>query len=357
MPNQADSFQHDKAKHNIQKLRALMAELPAFCFDFFRGIEPNTTPLTQIGYAYDLRIFFSFLIHELSDAFPYESIRDITVEDLARIKPVQIEQYLEYLTLYFKDDDQPGTRSEYENHASGKKRKLSSLRSFFDYFYKKEKLPNNVLTLVELPKIHEKAIIRLEVNEVANLLDLVDNGEGLSDTQLKYHQYTRARDLAMLTLFLGTGIRISECVGLDIGHFDFNVNGFTVTRKGGSQAILYFGEEVRKALLDYLAVRRSMETVAGHENALFLSMQKKRISNRAVQNLVKKYAKIIAPLKNISPHKLRSTYGTTLYQETGDIYLVADVLGHKDVNTTRKHYAALSDEKRRMAAKAVKLRE
>ena len=86
-------------------------------------------------------------------------------------------------------------------------------------------------------------------------------------------------------------------------------------------------------------------------------MQKKRISNRAVQNLVKKYAKIVTPLKNISPHKLRSTYGTALYQETGDIYLVADVLGHKDVNTTRKHYAAISDEKRRMAARMVRLRE
>ena len=357
MPDANDAFQRDKAKQNVLKLRALLRELPDFCFEFFRGIEPNTTLLTQIGYAYDLRIFFTFLTQELSDEFESSAICDITLKDLARIKPIHIEMYLEYLTYYFKDDDQPGTRSEYENHNAGKKRKLSALRSFFDYYFKKEKLPNNVIALVDMPKIHEKAIIRLEVDEVANLLDLVENGDGLTETQQKYHQYTRSRDLAMLSLFLGTGIRISECVGLDIDHFDFNVNGFTVYRKGGNQSILYFGDEVRKALLDYLEERKNIDPKPGHENAFFLSMQKRRISNRAVQNLVKKYTKIIAPLKNISPHKLRSTYGTNLYQETGDIYLVADVLGHKDVNTTRKHYAALSDEKRRMAAKAVKLRE
>ena len=86
-------------------------------------------------------------------------------------------------------------------------------------------------------------------------------------------------------------------------------------------------------------------------------MQNKRITVRAVENLVKKYASMVTSLKKITPHKLRSTYGTTLYKETGDIYLVADVLGHKDVNTTRKHYAALEEDRRRRAAKAVTLRE
>jgi site-specific recombinase XerD len=186
---------------------------------------------------------------------------------------------------------------------------------------------------------------------------MVETGEGLSERQKRYYQYTRLRDITILTVFLGTGIRISECVGLNISDLDFTVNGFRVTRKGGNQVILYFGDEVQKALLEYLDERNKIEALPGHEDALFLSLQRRRISNRAVQNLVKKYTKIVSPLKNISPHKLRSTYGTTLYQETGDIYLVADVLGHKDVNTTRKHYAAISDEKRRMAAKMVKLRE
>ncbi len=160
-----------------------------------------------------------------------------------------------------------------------------------------------------------------------------------------------------MTLFLGTGIRISELVGIDIKDVDFERNQFVVTRKGGNQERLAFGPEVRDALLEYLSERDQITPVTGHENALFLSMQRKRITTRAVENLVKKYAKLSTPLKRITPHKLRSTYGTMLYQESGDIYLVADVLGHKDVNTTRKHYAAISEDRRRTAAKYIKLRE
>ena len=107
----------------------------------------------------------------------------------------------------------------------------------------------------------------------------------------------------------------------------------------------------------YMEERKLITPVSGDENALFLSMQKRRIGVRAVENLVKKYAKLVTNLKNITPHKLRSTYGTSLYRETGDIYLVADVLGHKDVNTTKKHYAAIEEDRRRSAAKYVHLRE
>ena len=121
--------------------------------------------------------------------------------------------------------------------------------------------------------------------------------------------------------------------------------------------IVYFGEEVEAALRDYLAVREGITPITGHENALFLSTQRKRIGIKAVENLVKKYASQITGTKKITPHKLRSTYGTALYQETGDIYLVADVLGHKDVNTTKKHYAAMDDQRRRKAASAVHLKK
>jgi site-specific recombinase XerD len=172
-----------------------------------------------------------------------------------------------------------------------------------------------------------------------------------------YHQRTKVRDLAILTLLLGTGIRVSECVGLDLDDVDFKNNGIKVHRKGGAEVMVYFGDEVMEALEQYMVERNGTTPVDGHTNALFLSLQNKRISVRAVENLVKKYSKLVTNVKNITPHKLRSTYGTALYQETGDIYLVADVLGHKDVNTTRKHYAALEDERRRKAARAVKLRE
>ena len=208
-----------------------------------------------------------------------------------------------------------------------------------------------------MPKVHEKPIIRLEVDEVANLLDLVENGEKLTKTELRYHKYTRQRDLALLALLLGTGIRVSECAGLNISDLDFSINGFKITRKGGNQVILYFNDEVGNILKEYISQRRLQQPKAGHEDALFLSLQNKRLSISSIQKIVKKYSKKVTPLKNISPHKLRSTYGTNLYRETGDIYIVADVLGHKDVNTTKKHYAAISDEQRRKAAQIIKLRE
>ena len=162
----------------------------------------------------------------------------------------------------------------------------------------------------------------------------------------------------ILTLLLGTGIRVSECVGLDLNDVDFKNNGITVTRKGGNQMVVYFGDEVADALEQYIeGSRKAVTPLSGHENALFLSSQRRRMGVQAVENMVKKYARQVTPNKKITPHKLRSTYGTSLYKETGDIYLVADVLGHKDVNTTKKHYAAIDEDRRRKAASAVRLRE
>lgn len=218
-------------------------------------------------------------------------------------------------------------------------------------------ISSNVASLVETPKFHEQAILRLEPNEVANLLDRAESGDGLTARQRRFHEATRIRDVAILTLFLGTGIRISELVGIDLDDINFEDSTFLVTRKGGKQSILAFGEEVWEALHAYWEQRNDIVAQEGHEQAFFLSLQRRRITARAVENLVKKYAAVTTPLKKITPHKLRSTYGTMLYHETRDIYLVADVLGHKDVNTTRKHYAAQSEEHARIAAKRIRLRE
>ena len=220
-------------------------------------------------------------------------------------------------------------------------------------------ISKNPTLLVEMPKMHEKAIIRLDTDEIAMLLDYVDHGgDNLTGQRKAYFEKTKNRDLAILTLLLGTGIRVSECVGLDLQDIDFKNNGITVTRKGGNQMVVYFGEEVENALKTYLyTTRKQTIPLSGHENALFLSTQRKRMGVQAVENMVKKYAREVTPNKKITPHKLRSTYGTALYKETGDIYLVADVLGHKDVNTTKKHYAAIDEDRRRQAAGAVKLRE
>ena len=213
--------------------------------------------------------------------------------------------------------------------------------------------------LVDMPKIREKEIIRLEADEVASLLDFVEHGgDHLTGQKLAYYEKTKERDLAIITLLLGTGIRVSELVGLNVDDVDFRNNGLHLIRKGRKEMTVYFGNEVADALEQYMeGSRKLIIPKEGHEDALFYSMQRRRIGVQAVQNLVKKYAKEVTPLKKITPHKLRSTYGTALYQETDDIYLVAEVLGHSDVNTTRKHYAAMSDTRRRQAAGKVVLRE
>ena len=192
---------------------------------------------------------------------------------------------------------------------------------------------------------------------MVKLLDLADSGDKLNKHQKAYHENTKIRDVAILTLFLGTGIRNSELVGLNIDDIDFEDMSFAVTRKGGNRTILYFNDEVDRTLKDWLKKRSEIKNLPEDEKALFLSLQNKRISVRTIQELVKKYAKIITPLKKITPHKLRSTFGTNLYRETQDIYLVADFLGHSDVNTTKKHYAASSEDIKRKAIKSVKMRD
>ncbi len=348
------SYHEEQRRKMILRLRDLLLELPDFCFEYFRGIEPTTAERTRLGYAYDLKIFFQYLT-EYIPAFQGKKMHDLTLKDLNLVGVQDIERFLEYLTYYEKETSE-GELTEMQNGENGKARKIAAVRSLFKYFYKKQKIQGNPAMLVDTPKIHEKNIIRLEVDEVARLLDEVDSGEKLTSRQQIYHKYTHARDLALITLLLGTGMRVSECVGLNLSDIDSSINGLKITRKGGNEAVLYFGREVEDALKPYLEERKHIIPQSGHEDALFLSMQKRRLTVRAVENIVKKYASVVTRMKKISPHKLRSTYGTALYSETGDIYLVADVLGHKDVNTTRRHYAQMEDSRRRMAANAVTLR-
>lgn len=351
MANNSSLNYHDKKNaENTIKLRELSKTLPAFCRDFFLGIKDTTSTRTRLAYAYDLRVFFDY-IHEHIDRYKNIDIVNFDISLLDEITALEINEYLDYLSYYEKESEQ------ITNEERGKQRKLASLRSFYNFFFRSELIEKNPAALVQMPKLHKKEIIRLDPDEVAMLLDHVENGDKLTKKEAQYHAKTKVRDLALITLLLGTGIRVSECVGLDINDVDFKNNGILIRRKGGYEAIVYFGDEVEKALKDYLFERNSIIPESGHENALFLSIQNKRLNVRSVEKLVKKYSSSVTSLKKITPHKLRSTYGTSLYRETGDIYLVADVLGHSDVNTTKKHYAALEDDRRRSAAKVVKLRE
>ncbi len=331
-----------KCQNGISKS---LEKLPDYCLNFFLSIENYTSPLTRLNYSKDLEIFFNYLANNVFK----KNVKDITFADLESLKIRDIEMYLSYLTYYEYNG------KTYHNGEKGKARKISTIKSFFKYNFKNDNIKTDVAAKVDTPKIHSKDIIRLEVDEVAKLINEADCPDHMTKRQQAYNKHTRSRDVAILSLFLGTGIRVSECVGINIGDVDFDNNSFKITRKGGNQVILYFSDEVKDALLKWLD-DRAIWLENSKENALFVSLQKKRITTRAVENLVKKYSKIASPLKKISPHKLRSTYGTNLYRETGDIYVVAEVLGHKDVNTTKKHYAAMSEDIRRSVADKVKLR-
>ena len=352
MANKPKTYQEQVHIDYTLRLRDILNTLPPFAKDYFRAMEPKSSIRTRMNYAYDVRTFFHFLM-ENNPVYRNYSIDQFTLHDLELIEPVDIEEYMEYLKVYKRDDELV------TNGERGLKRKMSALRSFYNYYYTRQAIEKNPTLLVDMPKIHEKAIIKLDTDEVAMLLDYVESCEKeLSGQALAYYKKTKDRDIAILTLLLGTGIRVSECVGLDLSDVDFKNYGITVTRKGGNQMVVYFGDEVADALLQYIeGDRKAITPLSGHENALFLSTQRRRMGVQAVENMVKKYTRQVTPNKKITPHKLRSTYGTSLYKETGDIYLVADVLGHKDVNTTKKHYAAIDDDRRKRAASAVKLRE
>lgn len=343
-----DNYYVQRNIHDYDKIEELLKELPSFCADYFLGIETRTSPQTRLKYAYDLRIFFDFLCKK---RFPLQDVTDLTLEHLQQVSHHDIELFLSYLSHYVYK----GKHLTCDERA--KARKLSAVRAMFKYFFNKGMIEVDNSAKVSTPKLHEKEIVRLDADEVVDLLETAETGNGLSKHAIGYHQKTSVRDTAILTLFLGTGIRISELVGLNNDSFDFDENSFLITRKGGNQAILYFSDEVKYALQEYIAQKNNDPKVPLDEPAFFLSMRYKRIDVRSVEILVKKYSKIASPLKKITPHKLRSTYGTRLYNETGDIYIVADVLGHKDVNTTKRHYAAITEENRRKVANAVQLRK
>lgn len=352
------TYQEQLNAQRTEKIRAMLRMLPASCSDFINSIAMTTSVLTRMAYTIDLQTFCGYAVKEIP-YFAEKTPENWTDEDLGRFTARDLHAYADYLTLYYKEEigETIEQQKVLRNHECGVMRKLSSLRSYFDYMFKSERISGNIAALVSLPKLHEKPILHLIGPEIERLLAVASDGAELTTAQQHFHQHTRKRDYAILMLFLGTGIRVSECVGINLSDLDFSSNAVLVTRKGGNQVILYYPQEVADALQAYLTERKQIQPAdKADQDALFLSLQRRRISQRAVQLMVKKYCAIAVPLKKrMSPHKLRSTYATQLYHETEDIYLVADALGHSDVNTTRRHYAAMSDQRRREAAQNVHL--
>lgn len=346
MAKLSDDYFTQRKINTLNKLNKTLEALPDFLHEYFLGIESRTSPLTRLNYAMDIAIFLDFISQKYS--LPLNEMR---ISTLDKITSFDIEQFLSYVTSF----DYNGEHHTCDERA--KARKLAAVRSMYKYYFNKSLIVANTAAKVQTPKIHEKEIIRLENSEIKDLLFSAETGAGLTKHQLAYQKNTQVRDVALLTLFLGTGIRISELVGLNVNDIFLENNSFVVTRKGGNRTILYYTDEVKTELIRWIDAREQIKELPKDEPALFISLQNKRLSVRAVQELVKKYAKIVSPLKHITPHKLRSTFGTKLYRETGDIYVVADYLGHKDINTTKRHYAAMSEDIRKKAIKTITLKD
>lgn len=341
-------FNKQKDRNYRIKLEELKKLLPVYTFEFLDS-RAQRNPNTAVSYAYDLITFFKYLVEFCPPAANLD-IKDIPISLLDELSFQDINEYQKYLsardvTIIGKDDLQ--------NDISGIARKMSALRSFYKYQVEHLFLKNDptVGANKQSRKDDDHVIVRLTPSEVDTFLTIIKNCEVGSQRQQKLLMNTRNRDYAILTLLLRTGIRVSECVSLDISDINFNENSILVVRKGHKEHILYFDEVTKAALIDYIENERIHYIESKDEKALFMSTRKSRMAVRSIQEMVGKYAKVAVSNKKISPHKMRSTYGTALYNKTGDIRLVADVLGHSDINTTAKHYAASEDAHRRQAAK------
>lgn len=341
-------FYKNKSRNQKIKLKELISQLPPCAVDYIYSKEQTTQPSTLVSYCYDLLTFFRFL-ETNNPIIAHTDIKKINYELLGQIDSDDIMEFQRYLEL----------NVEGEAHENGKKaiaRKMSPLRGMYKFALQREYIKKDPCAIVPLPKLKkDKNIIRMNNYEVQAILEAIDTGNAfLTDRQRKYCQKTQKRDLAILTLMLNTGMRVSEVNGLDLSDVDLKVNQIIIVRKGGGQDVLYFNDDIHDTILDYISTEREyIHPAEGHEKALFYSLQGKRMSVDAIEDLVKKYAKLVVPNKKITPHKLRSTYGTALYRETGDIRLVADVLGHENINTTIDYYAAIEDEHKKMARNAV----
>lgn len=278
---------------------------------------------TVCEYLLDLRTFFRFMITKWDDLdlskdeFEQVDIKRINEDHVKRITQKNIIEYLMFAG--FTRENSPTTRM----------RKLSALRSFFKYAHSKERIIEIDPTAdVDAPKKSATLPKYLTVEEAVRLIDTVRN-----DMESK----TRVRDYAIVVLFLNTGMRLSELVGLNLESIDPEVTTVKVLGKGSKERVIYLNKAARGALIDYLRHRLDPKHVRTSSNAVFLSGRENRISNKTVQWMVQKYLKMAGlGSKGLSVHKLRHTAATLMYQSGKvDIRVLKDILGHEQLNTTQ----------------------
>ena len=332
----------------LKTIQENLNEMPPYVKDYFRSRLTTTSVRTLRQYSYSLRKFFRWLKSAIPELENY-STNEIPLDVIAQLTPRDVEEYMVYLQA---DSNSPNSRGSVAQ-------KISCLSAFLSYLYRHGDIPNDPCVKVDRPKVvQDKRIIYLTDEESIRLLDTIEYGNpSIPAHQLNYLEKTRCRDLAIATLLLNTGIRLSECVGLDITDIDLNERKMQVYRKGGKYQYLPLNDEVLEILTQYIAERKQTVVLdKKHANALFLSMQRRRINGMSIENMITKYAQFAGITKPITPHKLRKTYGTALYRKTRDIYMTANALGHENVATTSRHYVDDNADSLREVADTMRIR-
>jgi integrase/recombinase XerC len=221
--------------------------------------------------------------------------------------------------------------------------KVFVLRSFFKYLLRKRKIFSNPASLLSSPKRKKPLPTFLTISQMEGLLKLPAK-----------ESFWGLRDLTILELFYGTGMRLSELANLDLSSVDFQGEVVRVLGKGGKERIIPVGKQALEALKNYLDSRKSLSESRFKTNgeAIFLNRSGKRLSARSVGRIVKKYATLISEDKKTSPHTLRHTFATHLLDEGADLLAVKELLGHESLSTTQIYTHVTTDRLKKIYKKA-----
>ena len=318
----------------------IQKELPSFLRSYFIYLKGNVLPMTRLAYLHDVKFFFNYLINE-TDLTEAEDTKHITSEELNNIEAADVNLFIDYCRRYRVDDGK--TVTMYENNNKTLSRKKSSVSVLFKQLYRDGIIERNItdgFDPIRVQKPGEREIKALQDNEVMVMLDAVTNGTGLTDHEKIYWEKTRMRDKAILMLFVTYGLRLSELQQLNVSSFNFTRGEFKIYRKRGKESVMPLNRSVVMAVTDYLITERKAVIAqnSASEDALFLSLQGRRITERAIRELVKKYTSIALGTSRdagYSPHKLRATAATSLIGRGNSIYDVQALLDHEQVTTTQ----------------------
>ncbi|MFR3567799.1 MAG: tyrosine-type recombinase/integrase [Paraclostridium sordellii] len=336
----------------IEKCIQIENSLPKFMKDYCIYLKGSVSVTTRLAYLEDIKFFCSYLV-ETKEVTMVDQIKDILLDDFNQIKARDVNLFLgDYCTRYYKQTEK--NTLIYENNNRALARKKSSLSTLFKFLFRNGQIENNItdgFNPIKLPKPQPDAIKRLEIDEVAKMLDSVETGEGLTEKEKVYWRKTKLRDKAILALFVTYGLRLNELRELNISSFNFSRGEFKIYRKRGKEVLMPINKTCELVIRDYILNERPKSEMLNEdvEDALFLSLQHKRMDPKSIRQLVKKYTSISMQTSRdngYSPHKLRATAATSLIQNGFSIYDVQNLLDHDNVTTTQLYAAHKKNVKR-----------